>query len=82
MTEVLQEFRSERDFNQARKILVTFEFVELGGFDVARLAAINFRAFIGLESRVFEYLTIQVRRLIFKPLSISAVKAWESEAIG
>ena len=44
MTEVLQGFRLERDFNQARKTLDTFEFVELGGLDIALKAAKNFRA--------------------------------------
>jgi predicted nucleic acid-binding protein len=43
MTEVLQGFRSERDFNQARKTLETFEFVDLGGADIAVKAAKNFR---------------------------------------
>ncbi|WP_310388217.1 hypothetical protein [Roseateles sp.] len=44
MTEVLQGFRVERDFNQACKALDTFEFVELGGFDVAVKAAKDFWA--------------------------------------
>jgi predicted nucleic acid-binding protein len=44
MTEVLQGFRTQRDFNQARKTFEAFEFVELGGFDVALQAAKNFRA--------------------------------------
>ena len=44
MTEVLQGFRLERDFNQARKTLDTFEFVELGGLDIALKSAKNFRA--------------------------------------
>jgi predicted nucleic acid-binding protein len=44
LTEVLQGFRTQRDFNQARRTLETFEFVELGGADVALQAAKNFRA--------------------------------------
>ena len=44
MTEVLQGFRTERDFNQGRRTLDTFLFVELGGFDIAVQAAKNFRA--------------------------------------
>ena len=44
LTEVLQGFRTERDFNQARKTLEAFEFVDLGGADVALQAAKNFRA--------------------------------------
>ena len=43
VTEVLQGFRSERDFNQARKTLEIFEFVDLGGSDIAVKAAKNFR---------------------------------------
>ena len=42
-TEVLQGFRSERDFNQARKTLEAFDFVDLGGSDIAIKAAKNFR---------------------------------------
>lgn len=44
LTEVLQGFRSERDFNQARKTLDTFEFVKLGGFEISLQAAKHFRA--------------------------------------
>ena len=43
MTEVLQGFRSDRDFNRAKKTLDTFELVELGGADVSVQAARNFR---------------------------------------
>ena len=43
LTEVLQGFRTERDFNLARKTLETFELVALGGADVALQAAKNFR---------------------------------------
>lgn len=43
MTEVLQGFPMQRDFDQARKTLETFELVELGGFDIALQAAKNFR---------------------------------------
>ena len=43
-TEVLQGFRLERDFNQARKTLEAFEFVDLGGAEIAIKAAKNFRA--------------------------------------
>ena len=44
MTEVLQGFRTPRDFNQARKTFEAFEFVVLGGFEVALQAAKNLRA--------------------------------------
>ena len=44
LTEVLQGFASERDFNQARKLLTSLVVVELGGQDIAIQAARNFRA--------------------------------------
>ena len=43
LTEVLQGFGSERDFNQARSLLTTLLVVELGGQDIAIQAARNFR---------------------------------------
>ena len=43
LTEVLQGFGSERDFNQARKMLTSFTVVELGGREIAIQAARNFR---------------------------------------
>ena len=48
LTEVLQGFRTERDFNLARKTLETFEIVDLGGADIALQAAKNFRTLRGL----------------------------------
>ena len=44
LTEVLQGFDDERDFNGARKILTSLMVVELGGQDIAIQAAKNFRA--------------------------------------
>ena len=44
LTEVLQGFAAERDFNAARKILTELTVVELGGQEVAIQAARNFRA--------------------------------------
>ena len=44
LTEVLQGFRSDRDFNQARKLLTSLMVIELGGKDIAIQAARNFRA--------------------------------------
>jgi predicted nucleic acid-binding protein len=44
LTEVLQGFVSDRDFNQARKLLTSLTIVELGGRDIAVQAAKNFRA--------------------------------------
>jgi predicted nucleic acid-binding protein len=67
MTEVLQGFRSERDFNQARKTLDTFEFVELGGIDIAVQAAKNFRA---LQSLGFT-----VRRTIDTIIATKCIEA-------
>jgi predicted nucleic acid-binding protein len=43
LAEVLQGFSSERDFNQARKLLTSLEVVELGGQEIAIQAARNFR---------------------------------------
>jgi predicted nucleic acid-binding protein len=44
LAEVLQGFSSERDFNQARKLLTALDVVELGGREIAIQAARNFRA--------------------------------------
>ena len=43
LAEVLQGFTSERDFNQARKMLGALELVNLGGVEMAVQAARNFR---------------------------------------
>ncbi len=43
LTEVLQGFNHERDFNQARKLLTALAVVEVGGREVAIQAAHNFR---------------------------------------
>jgi predicted nucleic acid-binding protein len=43
LTEVLQGFANERDFNQARKMLTSLTVVELGGLEIAIQAARNFR---------------------------------------
>jgi predicted nucleic acid-binding protein len=43
MTEVLQGFASERDFNKARRLLGTLDLVEIGGRDVMIEAARYFR---------------------------------------
>ena len=44
LAEVLQGFESERDFNDARKVLTSLTVVELGGQEIAIPAAKNFRA--------------------------------------
>ena len=43
LAEVLQGFVSDRDFNQAKKLLDSLEVVELGGKEIAIQAAKNFR---------------------------------------
>jgi len=43
LTEVLQGFASDREFNQARKLLTSLLVVVLGGQDIAIQAAKNFR---------------------------------------
>lgn len=43
LTEVLQGFRSERDFNRARHLLTALDVVTLAGQDIAIQAARNFR---------------------------------------
>lgn len=44
LTEVLQGFTREKDFNQAKTLLTSLMVVELGGKDLAIQAARNFRA--------------------------------------
>lgn len=44
LTEVLQGFVSDRDFNQARKLMTSLVIVDLVGQDIAIQAARNFRA--------------------------------------
>ncbi len=43
LTEVLQGFVTEKDFNEARKALDAFTLIELGGEDIAVQAAKNYR---------------------------------------
>jgi predicted nucleic acid-binding protein len=43
LTEVLQGFAGERDFDTARKMLMSLTIVELGGAEIAIQAARNFR---------------------------------------
>lgn len=43
LTEVLQGFTDEKAFDQARKVLTTLTFVELGGQEIAIQSARNFR---------------------------------------
>ena len=48
LTEVLQAFDNERDFNDARKMLTSLIVVELGGQEIAIPAAKNVRRLRGL----------------------------------
>ena len=43
LVEVLQGFGSDRDFNRARKLLLSLAVVDMGGNDIAIQAARNFR---------------------------------------
>lgn len=43
LTEVLQDFDSDRDFNQAKKLMTSLVIVDLAGQNVAIQAAKNFR---------------------------------------
>lgn len=43
LTEVLQGFRSDRDFEQARQLLTSLAVVDVGGRDITLQAARNFR---------------------------------------
>lgn len=44
LAEVLQGFTTEKDFNQAKKLLLALDVVEVGGQEIAIQAAKNFRA--------------------------------------
>lgn len=43
LTEVLQRFPDEREFNRAKRMLLSLRLVELGGAEIAVRAARNFR---------------------------------------
>jgi predicted nucleic acid-binding protein len=43
LTEVLQGFKNEQDFDLARKMLTSLDVIELGGVEIAIQAAKNFR---------------------------------------
>jgi predicted nucleic acid-binding protein len=53
LTEVLQGFVSDREFNQAKKLLTSLVVIDLAGQEIAILAAKNFRALraIGVSVR-------------------------------
>ena len=52
LTEVLQGFTSDKDFNKALRLLTSLEVVELGGQTVAIQAARNFRTLRALGVKV------------------------------
>jgi predicted nucleic acid-binding protein len=52
LTEVLQGFASDKEFNQAKKLLTLLIVVDLGGQDIAIQAAKNFRALRALSVTV------------------------------
>jgi predicted nucleic acid-binding protein len=43
LAEVLQGFKDDHEFEQARKLLTSMEIIELGGRDIGIQAAMNFR---------------------------------------
>ena len=53
LIEVLQGFVSERDFNQAKKLMTSLVIINLAGQDIAIQAAKNFRALraLGITAR-------------------------------
>ena len=53
LTEVLQGFASDRDFNQVKKLLTSLVVIELGGLEIAIQAAKNYRKLrdLGITSR-------------------------------
>ena len=52
LTEVLQGFDNDRDFTQAKKLLTSFNVIDLGGKDIAIRAAKNFRTLRALDVTV------------------------------
>lgn len=43
LTEVLQGFQSDKDFNTAKKLLLAFPFMEMAGQELAIKSAMNYR---------------------------------------
>lgn len=63
LTEVLQGFDRDRDFNRAQKLLTALTIVELGGKEIALRAAKNFRKLraLGVTPRKTIYTIIATR---------------------
>ena len=71
LTEVLQGFVADRDFNQARKLMMSLVVVDIGGREVAIQAAKNFRALRALGVTVRKTIdTIIATRCIESRLSL------------
>jgi predicted nucleic acid-binding protein len=52
LTEVLQGFGSEREYNQARKLLTSLDVIDIAGQEVALAATRNFRSLRALGATV------------------------------
>lgn len=52
LTEVLQGFTNERDFNQAHRLLGSLDLIEIGGREIAIQAARNYRTLRSLGAIV------------------------------
>lgn len=71
LTEVLQGFVSNRDFNQAKKLLTSLLIVDLAGQDMAIQAAKNFRVLRALGITVRKTIdTVIATRCIASGLSL------------
>ena len=71
LTEILQGFVSDRDFNQARKLLTSLVIVDLAGQDIAIQAAKNFRVLRALGITVRKTIdTVIATRCIESRLSL------------
>jgi predicted nucleic acid-binding protein len=71
LTEVLQGFVSDRDFNQAKKLLTSLLIVDLAGQDMAIQAAKNFRVLRALGITVRKTIdTVIATRCIESRLSL------------
>jgi len=71
LTEVLQGFGSEHDFNQAKKLLTSLVVVDLGGQHIAIQAARNFRALRALGISVRKTIdTVIATRCIVSGLTL------------
>jgi hypothetical protein len=71
LTEVLQGFVSDRDFNQAKKLMTSLVVVDLAGQGIAIQAARNFRALRKLGVKVHKTIdTVIATRCIESKLSL------------